>query len=149
MQRFTGAIFPRIQCSASYGKGLSPHCYWFSLACPIPSLSPINHMWDHLRRRVGRTMSLNELEARLQQIWNEMSQDIIQNLYTSMPDRIIWCIRSRGVQQEVTQSCGSPVVKVSDHGRHVMSSSPVPLKTSRVGERSTLNPSRAQTSSRW
>ncbi|GFW46800.1 hypothetical protein TNCV_2981561 [Trichonephila clavipes] len=25
--------------------------------------------------------------------------------------------------------CGSPVVKVSDHGRHVMSSNPVPLKT--------------------
>ncbi|GFW75711.1 hypothetical protein TNCV_4428941 [Trichonephila clavipes] len=31
--------------------------------------------------------------------------------------------------------CGSPVVKVSDHGRHVISSSPVPLKTRRVRER--------------
>ncbi|GFT89440.1 uncharacterized protein TNCV_4387211 [Trichonephila clavipes] len=31
----------------------------------------------------------------------------------------------------------------------VMSSSPVPLKTRRVGERCTLNMSRAQTSSRW
>ncbi|GFT33889.1 uncharacterized protein TNCV_4383751 [Trichonephila clavipes] len=39
---------------------------------------------------------------------------------------------------------------VSDHGRHVMSSSPVPLKTRRVGrERCTLNLSRAQASSRW
>ncbi|GFY10228.1 uncharacterized protein TNCV_2629071 [Trichonephila clavipes] len=46
-------------------------------------------------------------------------------------------------------SCGSPVVKVSDHGRHVMSSSPVPLKIRRVGQRCTLNLSRAQTSSRW
>ncbi|GFW08640.1 uncharacterized protein TNCV_2776611 [Trichonephila clavipes] len=45
--------------------------------------------------------------------------------------------------------CGSPVVKVSDHGRHVMSSSPVPLKTLRVGERCKLNLSRAQTSFRW
>ncbi|GFT24889.1 uncharacterized protein TNCV_3021731 [Trichonephila clavipes] len=43
--------------------------------------------------------------------------------------------------------CDSPVVKVSDIGRHVMSSSPVPLKTSHVGERCTLNLSRAQTSS--
>ncbi|GFW11386.1 hypothetical protein TNCV_3809061 [Trichonephila clavipes] len=33
-----------------------------------------------------------------------------------------------------SKSCGSPVVKVSDHGRHVMSSSPVPLKTRRVEE---------------
>ncbi|GFU68410.1 hypothetical protein TNCV_3077981 [Trichonephila clavipes] len=33
--------------------------------------------------------------------------------------------------------CGSPVVKVSDHGRHVTSSSPVPPKTRRVGQRCT------------
>ncbi|GFW53785.1 uncharacterized protein TNCV_3938791 [Trichonephila clavipes] len=31
----------------------------------------------------------------------------------------------------------------------VTSSSPVPLKTCRVGQRCTLNPSRAETSSRW
>ncbi|GFV69198.1 uncharacterized protein TNCV_3518201 [Trichonephila clavipes] len=47
------------------------------------------------------------------------------------------------------RGCGSPVVKVSDHGRRVMSSSPVPLKTHRVGQRCTLNMSRAETSSRW
>ncbi|GFU49507.1 uncharacterized protein TNCV_1590551 [Trichonephila clavipes] len=47
------------------------------------------------------------------------------------------------------RDCDSAVVKVSDHGRHAMSSSPVPLKTRRVGQRGTLNLSRAQTSSRW
>ncbi|GFY24246.1 uncharacterized protein TNCV_1012951 [Trichonephila clavipes] len=46
-------------------------------------------------------------------------------------------------------AAASPVVKVSDHGRHVMSSSPVPLKTRRVGQRCTVNMSRAETSSRW
>ncbi|GFT26603.1 nose resistant to fluoxetine protein 6 [Trichonephila clavipes] len=45
--------------------------------------------------------------------------------------------------------CSSPVVKVSDHDRHVMSSSPVPLKTRRVGQRCTLNLSRAETPSHW
>ncbi|GFW19886.1 hypothetical protein TNCV_3561891 [Trichonephila clavipes] len=45
------------------------------------------------------------------------------------------------------EGCGSPVVKVSDHGRHVMSSSPVPIKTRRVGQRCTLNLSRVETSS--
>ncbi|GFU65160.1 uncharacterized protein TNCV_4056301 [Trichonephila clavipes] len=49
----------------------------------------------------------------------------------------------------VAWGCGSPVVKVSNHGRHVMSSIPVPLKTRRVGQRCTLNLSRAETSSRW
>ncbi|GFX97446.1 uncharacterized protein TNCV_2840061 [Trichonephila clavipes] len=47
------------------------------------------------------------------------------------------------------RGCGSPGVKVSDHGRYVMSSSPVPPKTRLVGERCSLNLSRAQTSSRW
>ncbi|GFX79807.1 DUF1758 domain-containing protein [Trichonephila clavipes] len=47
------------------------------------------------------------------------------------------------------EGCGSPVVKVSNHGRHVMSSILVPLKTRRVGQRCTLNLSRAETSSRW
>ncbi|GFW12071.1 hypothetical protein TNCV_4531361 [Trichonephila clavipes] len=46
-----------------------------------------------------------------------------------------------------TRGRGSLVVKVSDHGRHAMSSSPLPLKTRLVGERCTLNLSRAQTSS--
>ncbi|GFU64067.1 hypothetical protein TNCV_1303071 [Trichonephila clavipes] len=43
----------------------------------------------------------------------------------------------------------SPVVKVLEHGRHVMSSSQLPLKTHSVGQRCTLNLSRAKTSSRW
>ncbi|GFV61563.1 uncharacterized protein TNCV_4543951 [Trichonephila clavipes] len=43
---------------------------------------------------------------------------------------------------------GSRVVKVSDHGRHVMISGPVPLRTRRVGETCTLNLSRSQTSPR-
>ncbi|GFU08993.1 uncharacterized protein TNCV_1318651 [Trichonephila clavipes] len=50
---------------------------------------------------------------------------------------------------KLLRGCGSPVVKVSDHGRHVMSSSPIPLKTRRVGQPCTLNLSRAVTSSRW
>ncbi|GFT40609.1 hypothetical protein TNCV_3007851 [Trichonephila clavipes] len=50
---------------------------------------------------------------------------------------------------EEIKGCGSLVVKVSDHGRYVMSSSPVPLKIHRVGQGCTLNLSRAETSSRW
>ncbi|GFV54588.1 transposable element Tcb2 transposase [Trichonephila clavipes] len=61
-----------------------------------PDLSPIEHIWDYLGQRVGHPTSLNELGAQLQQIWNEMSQDIIQNLYAPMPDRIASCIRARG-----------------------------------------------------
>ncbi|GFW75520.1 uncharacterized protein TNCV_4427031 [Trichonephila clavipes] len=54
-----------------------------------------------------------------------------------------------GGLQRGSRGYGSPVVKVSDHGKHAMSSSPVPLKTRRVGQRRTLNLSIAETSSRW
>ncbi|GFX57741.1 uncharacterized protein TNCV_1495021 [Trichonephila clavipes] len=55
----------------------------------------------------------------------------------------------RGSNDGLGKGCGSPVVRVSDHGRYVMSSSPVPLKTRCVGQRCTLNLSRAEMSSRW
>ncbi|GFX28239.1 uncharacterized protein TNCV_2772381 [Trichonephila clavipes] len=47
------------------------------------------------------------------------------------------------------EGCGSPVVKVSYLGRHVMSSSPESLKYRHVRERRTLNLSRSQKSSLW
>ncbi|GFT88785.1 uncharacterized protein TNCV_906241 [Trichonephila clavipes] len=47
------------------------------------------------------------------------------------------------------KNCSSSTVKVSDHGRHVMCSNPIPLKIRRVGERCALNLLRSQTSSRW
>ncbi|GFV15698.1 uncharacterized protein TNCV_986811 [Trichonephila clavipes] len=47
------------------------------------------------------------------------------------------------------KGCSRPVVKVSDRGWLVTNSSPVPLKTHHVGQRCTLNLSRAETSSRW
>ncbi|GFT39630.1 transposable element Tcb1 transposase [Trichonephila clavipes] len=61
-----------------------------------PDLSPIEPTWDHLRCGAGHPTSLIDLEARLQNIWNEMSQDIIQKLCASMADRIASCNRARG-----------------------------------------------------
>ncbi|GFX44198.1 uncharacterized protein TNCV_4119941 [Trichonephila clavipes] len=41
------------------------------------------------------------------------------------------------------------MVKITEHGRHVINSSPVPVRTCRVVQQCTLNLSRAETSSRW
>ncbi|GFT97482.1 uncharacterized protein TNCV_386641 [Trichonephila clavipes] len=49
----------------------------------------------------------------------------------------------------LAEGCSSPVVNELDHGRHVMSSSPVSLKTRRERQRCTLNLSIAETSSGW
>ncbi|GFV39080.1 hypothetical protein TNCV_4339681 [Trichonephila clavipes] len=65
------------------------------------------------------------------------------------PCSIFWFATLRLSSVKLRTTCGIPVVKVSDHDRHVMSSSPVPLKTHRVGQRCMLNLLTSHTSSRW
>ncbi|GFT73655.1 transposable element Tcb2 transposase [Trichonephila clavipes] len=99
VQWLPGAILQQDNARPHTGRVLQDClCTVTTLSWPgrSPDLSPIEHIWDHLRRLVGHPTSLNELETRLQQIWYEMFQDIIQNLYASMPDRIASCIRARG-----------------------------------------------------
>ncbi|GFU98500.1 transposable element Tcb1 transposase [Trichonephila clavipes] len=99
MQRFPRAIFQQ-ENTRPHTARVSQDCLRTVTTLPwrgrSPGLSPIEHMLNHLERRVGHPTSLNEVEERLQQIWNEMSQDILQNLYHLMPDRMVSCIRARG-----------------------------------------------------
>ncbi|GFT42426.1 transposable element Tcb2 transposase [Trichonephila clavipes] len=78
MQRLPVAIFQQDN-ALPHTTRVSQDCLHFVTTLPRPArfpyLSPIKQIWDHLGRRVGHPTSLNELEARLQQIWNEMSQD--------------------------------------------------------------------------
>ncbi|GFT47528.1 uncharacterized protein TNCV_3750501 [Trichonephila clavipes] len=74
--------------------------------------------------------------------------ECLQTMYDEevMPHQMVgfyYCMLGYG------KGCDSPVVKVSNHGKHVISSSPVPLKTRPVGQRCTLNLSRVETSSHW
>ncbi|GFV88454.1 transposable element Tcb2 transposase [Trichonephila clavipes] len=91
MHRLPGASFQHDN-ARPHMERVSQGCLRTVTTLPWPvrsaDLSPIEHFWNHLGRRVGHSTSLNELEARLQQIWNKMSQNIIQNWYTSMPDHI-------------------------------------------------------------
>ncbi|GFT87854.1 transposable element Tcb1 transposase [Trichonephila clavipes] len=99
IQRLTGAIFKHDNARAHTARVLQD-CLRTVTILPWPALSPdlspIEHIWYYLGQRVGHPTSLNELEARLQQTWNVMSQDIIQNLYGSMSYLIASCIRARG-----------------------------------------------------
>ncbi|GFX85180.1 transposable element Tcb1 transposase [Trichonephila clavipes] len=99
LQWLPGALFQRDN-PRSYTIRVSQDCLRTvaTLLWPARSLdlSPIEHIWDHLGWRVGYPPNLDELDVRLQQIWNEISQDIIQILYASLPDCIASCIRARG-----------------------------------------------------
>ncbi|GFV38793.1 transposable element Tcb2 transposase [Trichonephila clavipes] len=75
-----------------------------------PDLSPIKHIWNHLGPRVRHPTSLNEPEARLQQIWNETSH-IIQNSYarsTQCPIVSHFAFALQGVQQGIKSSIFVP-----------------------------------------
>ncbi|GFW01955.1 transposable element Tcb2 transposase [Trichonephila clavipes] len=88
MQRLRGAIF-QTHNTRPHTARVSQDCLRTFPTLPWPAqspdISPIEHIWHHLGRRAGHPTSLNELEARLQQVLNEMSQDVIHNLYASMP----------------------------------------------------------------
>ncbi|GFW45058.1 transposable element Tcb1 transposase [Trichonephila clavipes] len=96
MQRHVLPLMQRLPEAISQHDNVHPHTARVSQDClrnvttlPWPArsqnLSPIENIWYHFRWRVGHPTSSKELEARLQQIWNEISQEILQNLYASMP----------------------------------------------------------------
>ncbi|GFX83586.1 transposable element Tcb1 transposase [Trichonephila clavipes] len=54
-----------------------------------PDMSPIEHVWDLVGRRVARdpcpAASKDKLLLSIQAIWNSLPQADIQNLFDSMP----------------------------------------------------------------
>ncbi|GFW09645.1 transposable element Tcb1 transposase [Trichonephila clavipes] len=95
IQRLPGSIFQQDSARPHMAR-VSQDCLCTVITLPWPTrspyLSPIEHICDHLGWRVGHLTSLNKLEARLQQMWNEMSQELI----CLMPDRMASCICARG-----------------------------------------------------
>ncbi|GFT38330.1 transposable element Tcb1 transposase [Trichonephila clavipes] len=65
-----------------------------------PDMSPIEHEWDIVGRRIARDLrpvaSTEELWLRIQTIWNTLSQTDIKNLFNSMPRRVAALIAARG-----------------------------------------------------
>ncbi|GFY25068.1 transposable element Tcb2 transposase [Trichonephila clavipes] len=63
-------------------------------------ISPIEHVWDLVCRRLARdprpAASKDELLLRIQAIWNSLPQADIQNLFDSMPCCITTLIAERG-----------------------------------------------------
>lgn len=65
-----------------------------------PDLSPIEHIWDEMERRLrhlpNTPMTLNELGEQLVIIWNNIPQQFIFNLVSSMRRRCQSCITANG-----------------------------------------------------
>ncbi|GFX88068.1 transposable element Tcb2 transposase [Trichonephila clavipes] len=61
-----------------------------------PYLSPIEHVWDQLKRHMPSCHSVHGLELTVQDLWAHLSQDNIRCLISSMPDRVSACIAAGG-----------------------------------------------------
>ena len=65
-----------------------------------PDLNPIEHLWNHLKRRLkgyqNAPKGILELWERIEIEWEGISAEICQNLIESMPRRINAVIKAKG-----------------------------------------------------
>ncbi|GFV81488.1 uncharacterized protein TNCV_52121 [Trichonephila clavipes] len=59
-------------------------------------LSPVEHVWDQLKRQVPSCHYVHDLELAVQDLWAHLPQDNIRCLINSMPDRVAECIAAGG-----------------------------------------------------
>ncbi|GFV50615.1 transposable element Tc1 transposase [Trichonephila clavipes] len=53
-----------------------------------PDLSPVEHVWDQLKRQMPSCPSVHDFELAVQDLWAHLPQDNIRCLINSMPDRV-------------------------------------------------------------
>ncbi|GFW42206.1 HTH_Tnp_Tc3_2 domain-containing protein [Trichonephila clavipes] len=61
-----------------------------------PDLSPVEHVWDQLKRQMPLCHSVHDLELTVQDFWAHLPQDNIRCLINSMPDRVAACVAAGG-----------------------------------------------------
>ncbi|GFY36433.1 transposable element Tcb2 transposase [Trichonephila clavipes] len=61
-----------------------------------PDLSPVEHVWDQLKRQMPSCHSVHDLELAVQDLWAHLPEDNIRCLMNSMPNRVTACIAAGG-----------------------------------------------------
>ncbi|GFV47851.1 transposable element Tc1 transposase [Trichonephila clavipes] len=61
-----------------------------------PNLSPVEHVWDQLKRQMPSCHSVHDLELAVQDLWAHLPRDNIRCLINSMSDRVTACIAAGG-----------------------------------------------------
>ncbi|GFT05319.1 DDE_3 domain-containing protein [Trichonephila clavipes] len=62
-----------------------------------PDSSPVEHVWDQLKRQMPSCHSVHGLELTVQDLWARLTQDNMRCLINSMPDSVMACIAAEGV----------------------------------------------------
>ncbi|GFU58255.1 transposable element Tcb2 transposase [Trichonephila clavipes] len=61
-----------------------------------PNLSPVEHVWDQLKRQMPSFHSVHDLELAVQDLCAHLPQNNIMCLINSMPDLVAACIAAGG-----------------------------------------------------
>ncbi|GFV52671.1 DDE_3 domain-containing protein [Trichonephila clavipes] len=103
-----GAIFqqdnPR-PYTARVAQDFLRHFQTFPWPAHSPDLSPVQHVWNQLKRHMPSCYSVHDLELAVQDLWAHLPQDNIRCLINSMHDRVRHVLQLEVVQRaiEVTQ----------------------------------------------
>ncbi|GFV73311.1 transposable element Tcb2 transposase [Trichonephila clavipes] len=81
------------ECCSRHSTSFSDTLPWSALS---PDLSPVEHVWDQLKRQMPSCHSVHDLELVVQDLWAHLPQDNIMCLINSMPDRVAACIAAGG-----------------------------------------------------
>ncbi|GFT38374.1 transposable element Tc3 transposase [Trichonephila clavipes] len=94
-----GAIFQQDNArphAARVAQDFLRHLQTLSWPARSPDMSPVEHVWDPLKRQMPSCHSVHDLELAIQDLWAHLPQDRIRCLINSMPDRVVACIAAGG-----------------------------------------------------
>ncbi|GFV50405.1 transposable element Tcb1 transposase [Trichonephila clavipes] len=99
LNRLLGAIFQQDNAhphTARVAQDFLRHFQTLPWPARSPDLSPVEHVWDQLKRQMPSCYSVHDLELAVQDLWAHLPQDNIRCLINSMPDRVAACIAAGG-----------------------------------------------------
>ncbi|GFU61506.1 transposable element Tcb2 transposase [Trichonephila clavipes] len=82
--------------TARVAQDLLRHFHTLPWPALSPDLSPVEHVWDQLKRKMPLCHSVHDLELAVQDLWAHLPQDNIRCLINSMPNRAAACIAAGG-----------------------------------------------------
>ncbi|GFT28100.1 DDE_3 domain-containing protein [Trichonephila clavipes] len=94
-----GAIFQQDNArphTARVAQDFLRHFQTLSRPARTPDLSPVEHVWNKLKRQMPSCPSVHDLELAVQDLWAHLSEEDIRCLINSMPDRVVAYITAGG-----------------------------------------------------
>ncbi|GFW63378.1 uncharacterized protein TNCV_400441 [Trichonephila clavipes] len=82
--------------TARVAQDFLPHFETIPWPARSPDLSPVEYVWDQLKRQILSCHSVYDLELAIQDLWAHLPQDNIRCLINSMPDSVVACNAAGG-----------------------------------------------------